>query len=71
MGRRRDPHQRDPALATSPVSPTDHEPARGIAAFLATVPMRYAGECRADIGRFVALLCSDGSRYVNGQCIAH
>lgn len=40
------------------------------AAFLATVPMRYAGACEEDIGRFVALLCSDGSRYVNGQCIA-
>ena len=39
-------------------------------AFLATVPMRYAGDCEEDIGRFVAFLCSDGSRYVNGQCIA-
>lgn len=40
------------------------------AAFLATVPMRYAGDCEEDIGRFVALLCSEGSRYVNGQFIA-
>lgn len=40
------------------------------AAFLATVPMRYAGDCEGDIGRFVALLCSEGSRYVNGQFIA-
>lgn len=40
------------------------------AAFLATVPMHYAGDCEEDIGRFVALLCSSGSRYVNGQFIA-
>ncbi|MBY0401110.1 SDR family oxidoreductase [Myxococcota bacterium] len=40
------------------------------AAFLATVPMRYAGDCEQDIGRFVVQLCSAGSRYVNGQFIA-
>lgn len=40
------------------------------AAFLATVPMRHAGECEEDIGRFVATLCGPSSRYVNGQCIA-
>ena len=39
-------------------------------AFLSTVPMRRVGDCEEDIGRFVAFLCADGSRYVNGQFIA-
>jgi NAD(P)-dependent dehydrogenase (short-subunit alcohol dehydrogenase family) len=38
-------------------------------AFLATVPMKRIGDCEADIGRFVALLCADECRYVNGQSI--
>lgn len=38
-------------------------------AFVATIPQRRVGECEEDIGRFVALLCSDGSAYVNGQSI--
>jgi len=40
------------------------------AAFIATIPMRRIGECEEDIGRFVATLCSDDCRYVNGQSIA-
>ena len=40
------------------------------AAFIATIPMKRIGECEEDIGRFVAVLCSDASRYVNGQSIA-
>jgi NAD(P)-dependent dehydrogenase (short-subunit alcohol dehydrogenase family) len=40
------------------------------AAFVATIPMRRIGECEEDIGRFVATLCSDDCRYVNGQSIA-
>jgi meso-butanediol dehydrogenase / (S,S)-butanediol dehydrogenase / diacetyl reductase len=40
------------------------------AAFVATIPMRRIGECEDDIGRFVATLCSDDCRYVNGQSIA-
>lgn len=40
------------------------------AAFVATVPMQRVGECEADVGRFVATLCSDDSRYINGQSIA-
>ncbi|MBK6740364.1 MAG: SDR family oxidoreductase [Haliea sp.] len=40
------------------------------AAFVATIPQRRVGDCEEDIGRFVALLCSDASRYVNGQSIA-
>ena len=39
-------------------------------AFFNTIPMRRIGECEEDIGRFVALLCSEGSAYVNGQSIA-
>jgi NAD(P)-dependent dehydrogenase (short-subunit alcohol dehydrogenase family) len=40
------------------------------AAFIATVPMQRVGECEKDIGRFVAMLCSDDCAYVNGQSIA-
>ena len=39
-------------------------------AFLATIPMRRAGECEQDIGEVVAHLCSDRARYVSGQSIA-
>ncbi|KAA1193305.1 SDR family oxidoreductase [Pseudohalioglobus sediminis] len=39
-------------------------------AFIATIPQRRVGDCEQDIGRFVALLCSEGSGYVNGQTIA-
>lgn len=39
------------------------------AAFLATVPMQRIGDCESDIGKFVATLCSDECRYVNGQSI--
>jgi NAD(P)-dependent dehydrogenase (short-subunit alcohol dehydrogenase family) len=38
-------------------------------AFLKTVPMQRIGDCEQDIGRFVAVLCSDECRYVNGQSI--
>ncbi|MGI9296237.1 MAG: SDR family NAD(P)-dependent oxidoreductase [Pseudomonadales bacterium] len=38
-------------------------------AFIATIPLRRVGECEADIGNFVALLCSEQSRYINGQSI--
>ncbi len=38
-------------------------------AFVASIPQRRIGECEADIGRFVAMLCSDNSAYVNGQSI--
>jgi NAD(P)-dependent dehydrogenase (short-subunit alcohol dehydrogenase family) len=39
-------------------------------AFLATVPLRRAGDCEADIGRFVAALCGPDSLYITGQTIA-
>lgn len=38
-------------------------------AFVATIPQRRVGDCEQDIGRFVAMLCSDGAGYVNGQSI--
>lgn len=37
--------------------------------FVASIPQRRVGDCEQDIGRFVALLCSEGSSYVNGQSI--
>ena len=40
------------------------------AAFIATVPQQRVGDCEQDIGRFVATLCSDECRYINGQTIA-
>lgn len=39
-------------------------------AFQRSIPQRRVGECEDDIGRFVVQLCSEGSRYVNGQTIA-
>ena len=45
-------------------------PALSLAAFIATIPMRRVGDCEDDIGRFVAMLCSDECAYVNGQSIA-
>ena len=38
--------------------------------FIASIPMQRIGDCEADIGAFVATLCSDACRYVNGQSIA-
>lgn len=37
--------------------------------FIARLPMRRIGDCEADIGRFVVMLCSDAAAYVNGQTI--
>lgn len=59
------PHASSPALAGW----IEDNPEEA-AAFMATIPMRRVGDCEEDIGRFVAQLCSDGSRYVNGQSIA-
>ncbi len=39
------------------------------AEFVAGIPMKRVGECEEDIGRFVAMLCTDDARYVNGQSI--
>ena len=40
------------------------------AAFVATIPQKRVGDCEQDIGRFVAMLCSDSAAYINGQSIA-
>lgn len=59
------PHATSPSLAGWIESNPEEA-----AAFQATIPMRRIGDCEADIGRFVAMLCSDDSAYVNGQSIA-
>jgi meso-butanediol dehydrogenase / (S,S)-butanediol dehydrogenase / diacetyl reductase len=46
---------------------TNHKPEAD--AFIAQNPMRRIGDCEQDIGRVVALLCSDECRYVNGQSL--
>lgn len=59
------PHAKSPALAgwmeRNPVE-AEH--------FQASIPLGYVGECEDDIGAFVAMMCSDGARYLSGQTIA-
>ena len=38
--------------------------------FQASIPLGYVGDCEQDIGEFVAMMCSDGARYLSGQTIA-
>lgn len=59
------PHALSPGLKRW----TEENPAEA-EEFVRSIPMRRIGDCEADIGRFVAMLCSDASRYVNGQSIA-
>lgn len=59
------PHASSPALAWW----IDNNPEEA-AEFIATIPQGRVGDCEQDIGRFVAMLCSDASGYVNGQSIA-
>ena len=59
------PHAKSPGLAWW----MENNPEEA-AEFIATIPQRRVGECEQDIGRFVAMLCSDASAYVNGQSIA-
>ncbi|WP_027872933.1 SDR family NAD(P)-dependent oxidoreductase [Spongiibacter marinus] len=59
------PHAMSPALQWW----TENRPEEA-AEFVASIPMRRIGECKEDIGEFVATLCSDACRYVNGQSIA-
>ena len=39
------------------------------AAFVSTIPQNRVGDCESDVGVFVATLCSDECRYINGQSI--
>ncbi len=39
------------------------------AAFIFTIPQNRVGDCEIDVGVFVATLCSDECRYINGQSI--
>lgn len=59
------PHAKSPGLAWW----MENNPEEA-AAFQASIPQRRVGECEEDIGRFVVQLCSESSRYVNGQTIA-
>lgn len=59
------PHAKSPGLAWW----IENNPEES-AAFIASIPQQRVGECEQDIGRFVALLCSDAAGYVNGQSIA-
>lgn len=59
------PHAKSPGLAWW----IENQPEEA-AAFIASIPQKRVGECEEDIGRFVAMLCSDAAGYVNGQSIA-
>lgn len=59
------PHARSPGLGWW----IDNNPEEA-AEFISSIPQRRVGDCEADIGRFVAVLCSEASGYVNGQSIA-
>jgi NAD(P)-dependent dehydrogenase (short-subunit alcohol dehydrogenase family) len=59
------PHAKSPALKWWIESRPEEA-----AAFIATIPQQRVGECEEDIGRVVALLCSDDCAYVDGQSIA-
>lgn len=58
------PHAKSPALAgwmdANPVE-AKH--------FQAGIPLGYVGECEEDIGAFVAMMCTESSRYLTGQII--
>lgn len=58
------PHAKSPALKWW----IENNPEEA-AHFQASIPMRRVGECEEDIGAFVALMCSDGARYLSGQTI--
>lgn len=58
------PHAKSPGLAWW----IENKPEEA-AEFIASIPQKRVGECEEDIGRFVALLCSEGSAYINGQSI--
>jgi NAD(P)-dependent dehydrogenase (short-subunit alcohol dehydrogenase family) len=59
------PHAKSPALEKW----TERNPEEA-AAFVRTIPLGRIGDCEADIGEFVAILCGPESSYVSGQSIA-
>lgn len=59
------PHARSPALEQW-IARNPEE----AAAFQRTIPLQRIGDCEADIGEFVAMLCGPESAYVSGQSIA-
>ena len=56
------PHAKSPALEKW----IAHNPEEA-AAFVRSIPLQRIGDCEADIGEFVAMLCGPESAYVNGQ----
>lgn len=59
------PHAKSPALkGWIEANPVEAEH------FQQSIPLGYVGECEEDIGAFVAMMCSDGARYLSGQTIA-
>jgi NAD(P)-dependent dehydrogenase (short-subunit alcohol dehydrogenase family) len=59
------PHAKSPALAKWAQQNPEES-----AAFVRTIPLGRIGECEADIGEFVAVLCGPESSYISGQSIA-
>lgn len=59
------PHAKSPALKWW----TENHPEEA-EEFVKSIPLHRIGECEEDIGRFVASLCGEQSRYINGQTIA-
>lgn len=59
------PHAKSPALAKW----TERNPEEA-AAFMRTIPLGRIGDCEADIGEFVAVLCGPEASYISGQSIA-
>jgi len=58
------PHAKSPALAGwMKANPIEAEH------FQKSIPLGYVGECEDDIGAFIALMCSEGARYLTGQII--
>jgi len=59
------PHAKSPALkGWMEQNPVEAEH------FQNSIPLGRVGECEEDIGTFVAMMCSDGARYLSGQTIA-
>jgi len=59
------PHAKSPALEKWIARNPDEA-----SAFVRTIPLQRIGDCEADIGEFVAMLCGPESSYVSGQSIA-